>query len=752
MLYLRIQAGLVHNQAQGTMKLKELQLDLRRVVPILSVGVILGAMGLPTIISLAILIYSGELTPFAGAGIGLVLFGGVIIQLIIALTSSMAGVMAGPQDSPAAILGLMAVAIITQMPDASLETKFITVTVTVMITSIITGFLFLIIGGFKLGRFVRFIPYPVVGGFIAGTGLLLVKGAMGVMTGFAPDLENLGLLLMPDNLLRWVPSVIFGIALVIGSRRFQHFMTIPAILTSTALIFYGFIWASGYYMAELRAGGWLLGPFPEGGLWHPLDFSMIRQVNWSLILDQATNIAAIAFISIVAMLLNSNALELVARTDLDLNRELITTGLANIGGGLAGGSAGYHYLGYSAIPLRMNIRSRWVPVISASVMGFVLLFGASLLSLIPTLMAGGVLFFLGITFLVEWLYDAWSQLPRTDYALVLFILFVVGTFGFLEGVGTGIAIAIILFVVNYSRIDIVKDSLSGYTYQSKAERPLEQRQLLKRLGPQIKILRLHGFVFFGTSQSLVKRVSERLKDSGRETIHYLVLDFQHVSALDSSAVFSFVRLKQLADAHQFVIVLTDVNQAIKIQLARAGLQDDNSRLRFFPTMDYGMEWCESKILLDEGGSTIVHAGSLRAQLKKLLLSGEHVDKFMSYLEKEAVQEYHVVINRGDSPDCMYFIDSGQLTTRLESSKGKFIRLMTQGGGTMVGEMGLFLNQSRTATVVADQPSVLYRLSIDSYNKMMHDDPELAFHLHQWIGRVLSARLAENNSTLEALLS
>jgi SulP family sulfate permease len=125
---------------------------------------------------------------------------------------------------------------------------------------------------------------------------------------------------------------------------------------------------------------------------------------------------------------------------------------------------------------------------------------------------------------------------------------------------------------------------------------------------------------------------------------------------------------------------------------------------------------------------------------------------MSYLEKLEFQEYHIVINRGDAPDCMYFVDAGQLTTRLESSKGKFIRLMTQGGGTMVGEMGLFLHQSRTATVVVDKPSVLYRLTVDSYNKMMREDPDLAFHLHQWIGRVLSVRLAENNHTLEALLS
>ena len=53
--------------------------------------------------------------------------------------------------------------------------------------------------------------------------------------------------------------------------------------------------------------------------------------------------------------------------------------------------------------------------------------------------------------------------------------------GFLQGVGTGIVIAILLFVVNYSRIDIVKDSFNGETYRSRTERPIEHRQLIKEL-------------------------------------------------------------------------------------------------------------------------------------------------------------------------------------------------------------------------------------------------------------------------------
>jgi SulP family sulfate permease len=328
---------------------------------------------------------------------------------------------------------------------------------------------------------------------------------------------------------------------------------------------------------------------------------------------------------------------------------------------------------------------------------------------------------------------------------------VIGWLGFLQGVGVGIVIATALFVVNYSRIGIVKDTLTGSSYRSNMERPFEQLQLIKSLGECILILRLQGFIFFGTSQSLVNRLNERLKDTSQGRLRFLILDFQHVTSLDASALFSFVRLKQLASANRFHLVFTDINKDLRTRLALSGLGEDDASIRIQTTMDYGMEWCESKLLAEEGGSTIIRAGTLHGQLKRLLPSEGHVEKFMSYLERQEKEKDGILINQGDPPDCMYFVDSGEVTTRLEISENRFIRLKSQGGGTMIGEMGLFLKQSRTATVVVTEPSVLYRLSLESYNRMMHDDSELAFHLHQWIVRTLSVRIAENNSTLKVLL-
>src|SRR3990172_1620852 len=145
------------------MKISQL-FDYRRLLPILSLGIVLGAIDLPAVISFAILIYSGALSPFAGAGIGMILFGGLIIQLIIALTSSIPGIMGGPQDSPAAILGLMAVAMAAKMPDATAEAKFVTVTIAVMLTSVLSGVFFLLIGGVGFCRFFLFFSFSLLRG------------------------------------------------------------------------------------------------------------------------------------------------------------------------------------------------------------------------------------------------------------------------------------------------------------------------------------------------------------------------------------------------------------------------------------------------------------------------------------------------------------------------------------------------------------------------------------------------------------
>jgi len=365
---------------------------------------------------------------------------------------------------------------------------------------------------------------------------------------------------------------------------------------------------------------------------------------------------------------------------------------------------------------------------------------------------GGLLLFLGLSFLVEWVYDAWFTLPRSDYALVLAILVIVGAVGFLEGVAVGIGIAVVLFVITYSRINVVKHALSGANFRSTVDRPAAHRRLLHEKGEQLHILQLQGFVFFGTAQNLLAQIRRRSQDSDRPILRFVALDFRRVSGFDSSALSSFVRMKQLAETQDFRLVFTHLTPDMRLQLERGGLGlNSDEVLRVFPTLDHGMEWCEEQILAAESARLTDWPDTLQAQLEKAFPPSANAARFMNYLEKHEVGPGYYLMRQGEPSQDLYFIESGAATAQFELQDGRAIRLRTMHGGTVVGEVGLYLGGIRTASVVTTQPSTLYRLSASAIQHMEEQAPEEAAALHRWVARLMAERLADNNDTLVAVL-
>lgn len=715
-------------------------------------GLVLGVIEVIITVSFGALIFSGELAPFVSNGAGYALYSSIIITLVVALFGSLKGTIASTQDSSSAILALVAASIAGSMAaSATQEELFSTVLVALGLTALLTGVLFILLGVFKLGEFVRFIPYPVVGGFLAGTGWLLAVGAIGMMADLPMTFAGLPALFQPGVLLKWLPGVIFAVLLLMILRRYSHFLILPGMLVGAIALFYVVLLVTGTPFAEAQAQGLLLGPFPEGSAWKPITPAMLGQVNWPVIWGEAGNVATIGLVSLVSLLLNASGLELALEESVDLNRELRSTGLANVLSGLGGGIVGFPAMSLTALSYRVGGKGRLVGVIAAGVCGLALIMGASLISFFPKLLLGGLLLFLGLAFLVEWLVDAWSTLPRTDYMVVLLILVVISTLGFLEGVGVGIVATVILFIVNYSRIDVVKNALTGATYRSKVERPHHHYQVLCQAGEQIYVLNLQGFIFFGTANALLDRITARVNDAERPDLRFIVLDFRRVTGLDSSAVLSFTRVKQLAQTNHIVLIFTDLAPDVKRQLVKGGLDEEADILHIFPDLDYGVEWCEEQILksatldLGEPPSTLV------AQLEEIFSQAVDVSRLMDYLERQELAGGTVLIRQGDQSEDLYFIESGQVTAQLEMEGGETIRLRTLGAGTVVGEVSLYLGETRSASVVTDEPGVAYRLSEEALKRMSERDPDLASAFHRFIAGLMAERLADNNRTLEALL-
>ena len=177
--------------------------------------------------------------------------------------------------------------------------------------------------------------------------------------------------------------------------------------------------------------------------------------------------------------------------------------------------------------------------------------------------------------------------------------------GFLQAIAVGVLVAAALFVIQYSRVSIIRNALNGQNFHSNVDRPKAHRDLLNERGAEIHILRLQGFIFFGTIQAILNDVRRRLAQEGLPRFGYLVLDFQRVTRLDSSAVFGIKRLKQLTQASGVLMVWTQVSPAIQHQLERGGLVDrTDDTFIILPTLDHGVEWCENRILAANGTANL----------------------------------------------------------------------------------------------------------------------------------------------------
>jgi SulP family sulfate permease len=727
------------------------ELQSERLLPGLTSGALMGIKEVIFALSIGSLIFSGDLAPYLAYGIGIALATQVVMLIGVALGSSVPGVIGGLQDSPAVILAVIAAALVDGLSAASAEEQLATVLVAIAITALLTGLFLLALGAFKLGGLVRFIPYPVVGGFLAGTGWLLVQGSFGVMTGTPFSLANIPLLFQPDLLVLWVPGVLLALALLFGQRHIDHFLTMPAILVGAIVLFYLGLLVTGMSFDQAVNRGLLLGGVSSEAIWQPLVLQSLLAANWPAILEQGGNIAVVLLLSAVGLLLNASGIELAIRRDVELNRELRVAGLANILCGLGGGAVGYHALDLSTLCFRIGARGRLPGLLAAALCAIVLFAGTPLLAFAPVPILGGLLLFLGLDFLVEWVIDGWPRLSRADYAVVLLILVVIALTDFLTGVGVGLVATIVLFVLNYSRINVVHHALSGGEIKSNVERCTYHRRRLRELGQHTYVLELRGFIFFGTANTLLQKIRARVADTEQPQVRFIILDFRRVSGLDSSAVLCFVKARQLADAQGIVLVLTHTSGQISRLFEPGGLFEDDSGVRIFPDLDHGLEWCEDQLLEIEQVTLVDMPLTLRAQLMAGGFERPNAVRLNDFLERVEVEKGDYLVRQDDEADDLFFIERGMVSIYLELEDGNRVRLQKLGVGTIVGELGLYLGTRRTASVIADWPTTAYRLTHAALSEMKEKEPELAAAFHEYAARFLSERLVATNRSLEAVL-
>lgn len=711
-----------NTQAAGT---------LRLIVAVL----VMAPLSVVGTISFSVIVFSGPLAPFLGQAIAMGLVGGVVLGLAGAFGSTFRGSICQPQDVTAVILSLSATAIAVRLGAGDPGALLATVIMLVVIAAALVGVAFLLLGALRLGSLGRFIPFPVLGGFLAATGyLILIVGVQMASGPSAPALFS------AEWTWRCGPVLALALILLVVSRRDRSGLGVPLVLAAGSALFYLALPLAGLDLKTAGEMGLLLGPFEEvSGQWQLVSLDVITGADYRQILMETPALLTLVGLSLVGAILNATGIEVAGGTRVDLNRELRVMGAANLVVAGGGGLVGYHVLSDSMLGRRLaGTSSRWMGIGIALACGLVLFAGADVLAIMPLGIFAAVLVYLGLDILYEWLWVERRRVPSQDFAVVIGIVAVAASIGFLEAVGTGILASAVMFLVNYARLDVIRARVSGALRLSTTERSDAAVRMLADEGRKTLVYELQGYLFFGTAHKLFDEISRQIAVGPGEDLA-LIVDYRHVQGLDGSAVYNFGKLEQLCGSRSVRLIFTGIAPALTRTLEPSGLLDRVEQRR---TLD------EALAVIEDDRLRLAGPGSQapKSRFADLVEAAAEVVG-QAQFARETIPAGSVIFTQGSPSDRIILLEQGRLSANVKGPAGDEIRVASFLPGALVGEIGFLTASPRTATIVAVEDSVIRSVGHTGLDRLSTEAPVLAGDMLQEVAGQLARRLARTTALL-----
>jgi SulP family sulfate permease len=704
------------------------------------VAVVIGAMAVALNISGAAIIYQGPLTAFLDRAIAITLIGGMVMGVVSALLFSYRGTVCQPQNAVAVILSIAAGGIAAGMADPGSEHSFATVAALVATTTLLTGAVSWLLGSLRLGRIARFIPFPVLTGFLAASGYLLVMGALGMTLGQPVHIGNLGILFEAGNPVRWIPWACVALAITLLTRRLGKPIVFPAGLFLAGAAFYGVVELAGLGIDGARDAGLLLGPFggeallPALSRWEPL------ALDGPALLAQAPSVAAAVGLGLIGVVMSASSIEVRTGVEVDPDRDLRAAGVANLFAGLGGCPPGYHSISQTFLAHGLGVTgpaTGWIVAVACLLAATV---GTTMISALPIGIFAAGIAAVGLNLLVGPLIDQHRSMPVTDLAVVVIIPAVTAAFGFLWGVAIGLLAAALFFVLAFARVDVVRLATTGARLRSRLERPDAEQARLAVLGRQVSVYSLEGYIFFGTAYNLAQRVEAAIADPPPP--RHILIDFRRVRGLDTSAAWALARLAPSCRSHGVALCFTGLGEAgerlIRGQLAAPDLAGTT----FGPSFERELERVE-ELLLAGDDAAMPQAPALLEDLRHRHPAAD----LDAYFQTEDVPAGAEVIRQGATSDSLLVLRSGALRAEVSIEGGKPTTVARFLPGALLGEVGLYSGAPRTAGVVAEQPSTFSRIDAAALNRMATENPAVLADFHQLVAATLARRLGRTTALL-----
>lgn len=710
-------------------------------------------VALPAAIAFGVTIYAAIGPAYAALGALAGIIGATVIGLIAATLGGTDRLISAPCAPAAAVLSAFAIELVHQGLPAG------TVVLLLLLLGILAGLFQVLFGFVGIGRLIRYIPYPVVSGYLSGVGLIIIGSQIQKFVG-APAGKPWWEILVSPWLWDWRGCAVGAATVVamVGGPTLTKRLPGTILGIVAGLVTYFALASQDASLLQASGNPLVIGPLGAAGegyfaaiseRWREIGDLRLGQV--AALLGSALTLAVLLSIDTLKTCV---VLDQMTHSRHDSNRELIAQGIANVASSSVGGIPGAGTMGATLVNLSSGARTRASGVVEGSLALVAALILGSFIAWMPVSTLAGILLVVGVRMIDrEPVRFVESSATVFDFGVVVAVIVVALTIGLIAASAVGVAMAILLFLREQIGGSVVRHKFYGNQISSTWYRPEAEMRVLEQKGDQAVIFELQGSLFFGTTQQLYGELEAELK-----TRRFVILDLKRVQSLDVTAAHLLNQVRDVLVQRGAQLLLSNVRdnlpngRNLREFLAQTGVTGDDEAIRVFPELDSAIEWVEDR-LLGTVEHTVVEAET-PMQLQEMELFHNRKDETLTDLEsrmsKRVFAAGEPIYARGEPGDALYLIRRGTVRIFAPLGAGRSRHIASFGRGDFFGGLAFLDGRPRGNDAIAFSETEVYVLSQEQFSKLSDEHKKLAFTLITAIARTLAIRLRHADTELTML--
>jgi len=711
-------------------------------------------VALPSAIAFGVIIYAAIGPSYASLGAIAGILGATALGLFAPVLGGTNRLITAPCAPAAAVMAAFAIDAVNKGIPAGSVVLLLTV------LGLLTGIIQFFLGRVRVGSFIKYIPYPVVSGYLSGVGLIIIGSQLPKILG-APEHISWWQVLNSPGLWQWQALVVGAVTVLAMLAAGKITKLVPAAIVGLLAGVLAYFGISLIDPSLLTTAGnpLIIGRLPGEahglldaitGRWLEIGELKVSQVA-SLFLPALT----LAVLLSIDTLKTCVVLDAMTRSRHDSNRELVAQGVANVASACIGGMPGAGQMGATMVNLSSGGQTRMSGVFEGvlALLAFVLL--GWLVAWIPVAALAGILIIVGVRMIDRKSFSLLrSRLTIFDFLVIAAVVVTAVTTSLIMASGIGIALAMLLFIREQLTSTVIHRKTHGDQVFARRRRSQQEMKLLEQQGDHTVILELQGSLFFGTKDQLYGALESELTKCT-----YFILDMRRVQGVDVSVAQVLNQLRETIVESKGYLIFTDLPQNlpngrnIEGFFAQMGITTGSEHVKVFPRRDDAQMWVEQQILGIENQAAQDEDETL-LDLEEMELFKDHkietVRAIEARLESRSYKAGEKIYAVGDHGDRLFLIRRGTVQMMLPSEGATSHHLATYGRGDFFGGLSFLDGQRRGNEAISQTDTDLFMLRREAFDRLEEQHKRFAQNLIETITRILAMRLRYSDMELAAL--